>query len=252
MSPQHQLVLLVLLVTTMIASAAATRPPRLAGDAVTDTAATLDSTAPHYSRRRLHLAQPAHAAGGATGDGSEAVPLAAGADAPADAAAAQHIGLMCSFQIEQMLADMAAAGLQLAPQQQQEAAIAALTVDLEQLAAQIVRSTAATIAALRVKLQSSMPRIASPTDVAALLHNSRFQEQLKDARDDAQLAFGAALLPHLPSLVQSVHAVLGALVQGPAAMQPLAAFEEVFSPSFAHAFASSAVEATLLQALWRD
>lgn len=88
--------------------------------------------------------------------------------------------------------------------------------------------------------------------MAALLHNSRFQEQLKDARDDAQLAFGAALLPHLPSLVQSVHAVLGALVQGPAAMQPLAAFEEVFSPSFAHAFASSAVEATLLQALWRD
>ncbi len=69
---------------------------------------------------------------------------------------------MCSFQIEQLLADMSAAGLRLAPQQQQEAAVAALSADVEQLAAQLVRSTAATIAALRAKLQSSIPRAASP------------------------------------------------------------------------------------------
>ena len=100
------------------------------------------------------------------------------------------------------------------------------------------------------------PDCASPfsiaADVAALLHNSLFQEQLKDARDDAQLAITVTLQPHLPSLVQSVHAVLGALVQAPGAMQPLASFEEAFAPSFTHALASSAVEATLLQALWRD
>ena len=58
--------------------------------------------------------------------------------------------------------EIAATGLQLAPQQQQEAAIAALAADVQQLAAQVVRSTAATIAALRLKLQSSMPRISSP------------------------------------------------------------------------------------------
>lgn len=88
--------------------------------------------------------------------------------------------------------------------------------------------------------------------MAALLHNARFQEQLKDARDDAQLAIGAVLDSHLPSLAQSAHAVLAALVQAPGAIQPLSAFEEAFTPSFAHAFVSSAVEATLLQPLWRD
>ncbi|KAL4435473.1 hypothetical protein ABPG77_006235 [Micractinium sp. CCAP 211/92] len=202
----------------------------------------------HYDRRQLLL----NSAAMQRDAGAEAAPLAAGADGPTDTAAAQHIGLMCSFQIEQLLADMSAAGLRLAPQQQQEAAVAALSADVEQLAAQLVRSTAATIAALRAKLQSSIPRAASPADVAALLHNSLFQEQLKDARDDAQLAITAALQPHLPSLVQSVHAVLGALVQAPGSMQPLASFEEAFAPSFTHAFTSSAVEATLLQALWRD
>ncbi|KAL4419757.1 hypothetical protein ABPG75_006855 [Micractinium tetrahymenae] len=202
----------------------------------------------HYDRRQLLL----HAAAKQQAGSGEATVLAAGADAPADAAAAQHIGLMCSYQLEQALADMAASGLRLAPRQQQEAAVEALTADVEQLAVQIVRSTAATIAALRAQLQSSMPRVSSPADIAALLHNSRFQEQLKDARDDAQLAVGAALQPHLQALAQSAHAVLGALVQAPGAMQPLPAFEEAFAPSFAHAFASSSVEATLLQALWRD
>lgn len=137
--------------------------------------------AAQYSRRQLQLqhvpaaraaADAAPLAGAGAGHGpkeseaAEGAPAATAGAAAAEAAedgeaAEKHVGLMCSFQLEQLLAELAGRGIRLAPQAQQEAALAALVADVEQLATRIVSSTSAAVAALHQKLAAHMPQQAT-------------------------------------------------------------------------------------------
>jgi hypothetical protein len=86
----------------------------------------------------------------------------------------------------------------------------------------------------------------------ALLLTPAFQRELRDARVEALLAVQTALETHESALAEAAHAALAPLVQAPAALQPLAAFQESFLSQALPTLAASIVEQTLLRMLWRD
>ncbi|KAI7836561.1 hypothetical protein COHA_009578 [Chlorella ohadii] len=153
-------------------------------------------------------------------------------------------------QAEQLLAELAAAGLRLtANAAQQQAALAAIQAAVKAVAAEAVSDTRRQMAALAAELRPADP---SPAAMEALLLTPVFQRELRDARVEALLAIQTAMQPHESALAGAVHSALAPLVQAPQALQPLAAFQEPFLAEALPALASSIVEETLLRMLWRD
>ncbi|PSC70127.1 hypothetical protein C2E20_6497 [Micractinium conductrix] len=167
---------------------------------------------------------------------------------------ARAVALQCRFALEQHLVSLASSGLPLAQQAQQQAALDALSEEVEALATAVIAATQADVAGLHGELAQGggLPKGADHADMAALLADGSFRDRLKDAHDDALLAVAAALEPHTQALAADVHAALAPLVLPPAALDPLPQYADSFLPAFTQAFAAGVVEATLLQQLWRD
>ena len=136
---------------------------------------------------------------------------------------ARAVALQCRFALEQHLVSLASSGLPLAQQAQQQAALDALSEEVEALATAVIAATQADVAGLHGELAQGggLPKGADHADMAALLADGSFRDRLKDAHDDALLAVAAALEPHTQALAADVHAALAPLVLPPAALDPL-------------------------------
>ncbi|KAI3425167.1 hypothetical protein D9Q98_008939 [Chlorella vulgaris] len=184
---------------------------------------------------------------------TDAAPLDAAATLDAaEASAASVVGLTWGYHLEQLMQQLEAREVQLAPPQQQQDAAALLSKQVEALAVQVIAASRANIAELGAQLRSSVPAGTTAAAMASLLQSSAFHGSLKSSMDEAMAIVGAALEPHLNDVAETVHAALCGLALEAGSVESLSDFSDTFVPHFASSFSLSIVEATLLRALWHD
>jgi hypothetical protein len=162
------------------------------------------------------------------------------------------VGLTWGYHLEQLMQQLEAREVQLAPPQQQQDAAALLSKQVEALAVQVIAASRANIAELGAQLRSSVPAGTTAAAMASLLQSSAFHGSLKSSMDEAMAIVGAALEPHLNDVAETVHAALCGLALEAGSVESLSDFSDTFVPHFASSFSLSIVEATLLRALWHD